>query len=52
VPGALSLEIKRPENETDHPPLYPAEVKNAWSYTSTLSTTAWCGAYLFEIKKV
>jgi hypothetical protein len=35
VPGALSLGVKRPEREADHSPPSSAEVKNAWSYTST-----------------
>jgi hypothetical protein len=35
VPGALSLGLKRPGREADHSPPYSAEVKNAWSYTST-----------------
>jgi hypothetical protein len=35
VPGALSLGVKRPGREADHSPLSSAEVKNAWSYTST-----------------
>jgi hypothetical protein len=35
VPEALSLGVKRPGRETDHSPLSSAEVKNAWSYTST-----------------
>jgi hypothetical protein len=35
VPGALSLEVKRPVREADHSPPSSAEVKNAWSYTST-----------------
>jgi hypothetical protein len=35
VPGALSLGIKRPLREADHSPPSSAEVKNAWSYTST-----------------
>jgi hypothetical protein len=34
VPGALSLEVKRPGSEADHSPPFSAEVKNAWSYTS------------------
>jgi hypothetical protein len=34
--GAFSLEVKRPGSEADHPPSSSAEVKNAWSYTSTL----------------
>jgi hypothetical protein len=32
---ALSLGVKRPGRETDHSPPSTAEVKNAWSYTST-----------------
>jgi hypothetical protein len=35
VPGALSLGVKRPEREADCSPPSSAEVKNAWSYTST-----------------
>jgi hypothetical protein len=35
VPGALSLGVKRPGHEADHPPASSAEVNNAWSYTST-----------------
>jgi hypothetical protein len=34
--GALSLRVKRPGREADHSPPSSAEVKNAWSYTSTL----------------
>jgi hypothetical protein len=33
--GALSLGVKRPEREADNSPPSSAEVKNAWSYTST-----------------
>jgi hypothetical protein len=33
--GALSLRVKRPGREADHSPPSSAEVKNAWSYTST-----------------
>jgi hypothetical protein len=33
--GALSLGVKWLECEADHSPLSGAEVKNAWSYTST-----------------
>jgi hypothetical protein len=36
VPGALSLGVKRPGREADHSPPSSAEVKNVWSYTSTL----------------
>jgi len=35
LPIPLSLEVKRPEREADHSPLFSAEVKNAWNYTST-----------------
>jgi hypothetical protein len=43
--GALSLGIKWPGREADHSPPSSAEVKNAWSYTSTPSQyvfMAWC----------
>jgi hypothetical protein len=33
--GALSLEEKRSGREANHSPPSSAEVKNAWSYTST-----------------
>jgi hypothetical protein len=35
VTGTLSLGIKRPGREADHLAPSSAEVKNAWSYTST-----------------
>jgi hypothetical protein len=35
VPGALSVEVKRPGREAHHSPPSSAEVKNAWIYTST-----------------
>jgi len=35
VPGVLSLEVKWPGCEANHMPPSSAEVKNAWSYTST-----------------
>jgi hypothetical protein len=35
VSGALSLGVKRPGCEAEHSPPSSAEVKNAWSYTST-----------------
>jgi hypothetical protein len=35
APGALSLGVKLPGREADHSPSSSAEVKNAWSYTST-----------------
>jgi len=36
VPGALSLGVKRPNHGADHSPPSRAEIKNAWSYDSTL----------------
>jgi hypothetical protein len=36
-PGALSPRVKRPRREADNSLPSSAEVKNAWSYTSTLS---------------
>jgi hypothetical protein len=44
VLGALSLGVKRPGREADHSPQFSAEVKNAWSYTSTPQYIfmAWC----------
>jgi hypothetical protein len=35
VPEAPSLGVKRPVGEADNSPPSSAEVKNAWSYTST-----------------
>jgi hypothetical protein len=35
VLGALSLVVKQLGHEVDHSPPSSAEVKNAWSYTST-----------------
>jgi len=35
LPEAPSLGVKRPGCEADHSPPSSAEVKNAWSYTST-----------------
>jgi hypothetical protein len=35
VSGAVSPDVKRPRREADHSPASTAEVKNAWSYTST-----------------
>jgi hypothetical protein len=35
VPGALFLGVKWPGREADHSPPSSAEVKNAWSHTST-----------------
>jgi hypothetical protein len=44
VPGGLSLGVKRPGREAGHSPPSSAEVKNAWSYTSTPQYVfmAWC----------
>jgi hypothetical protein len=44
VAGALSLEVNWPGREADHSPPSSAEVKNAWSYTSTpqYAFMAWC----------
>jgi hypothetical protein len=44
VPGALSLEVKRPGRKADHSPASSADVKNAWSYTSIPQYVfmAWC----------
>jgi hypothetical protein len=44
VPRALFLGVKRPRREADHSPPSSAEVKNAWSYTSTPQYVfmAWC----------
>jgi hypothetical protein len=44
VPGALSLSVKRPGREADHSSPSNAEVKNAWSYTSTPTYVfmEWC----------
>jgi hypothetical protein len=44
VREALSLGVKRPGREADHSPPPSAEVKNAWSYTSTphYAFMAWC----------
>jgi hypothetical protein len=35
IPDVLSPGIKRPWRKADHTPPSSAEVKNAWSYTST-----------------
>jgi hypothetical protein len=36
LPEAVFPGVKRPGREADHSPPSSAEVKNAWSYTSTL----------------
>jgi hypothetical protein len=41
-----SLEVKRTGREADHSPPSSAEVKNAWSYTSTPNTSSWSGDQL------
>jgi hypothetical protein len=35
VPGILTPGLNRPEREADHTPPFSAELKNAWSFTST-----------------
>jgi hypothetical protein len=35
LPGAVTPGLKQPEREVDHSPPFSAEVKKAWSYTST-----------------
>jgi hypothetical protein len=45
VAGTISVGVRRPGHEADRsPPPSSAEVKNAWSYTSTPQYTfmAWC----------
>jgi hypothetical protein len=44
VQRAVSLLVKWPGREADHSPPSSAEVKNAWSYTSTPHTSSWHGA--------
>jgi hypothetical protein len=51
VSEALSLWVKQPGREADHSLPSSAEVKNVWSYTSTLSSS-WRGAYLSTGKNV
>jgi hypothetical protein len=36
--GLIFLEVKRPGREADHPPPSSAEIKNAWTCTSTPHT--------------
>jgi hypothetical protein len=42
--GGISLGVKQPGREADHSPPFSAEVKNAWSYTSTpqYAFMEWC----------
>jgi hypothetical protein len=44
LPWAVSLWVMRPGRDADHSPLSSAEVKNAWSYTSTPQYVfmTWC----------
>jgi hypothetical protein len=44
VPGAISPGMKRSRREADQSLPFNAEVKNAWSYTSTFPYIfmAWC----------
>jgi hypothetical protein len=44
--GVLTSGVKRLGREANHSLPYSAEVKNAWSHTSTLHTFAWRGASL------
>jgi hypothetical protein len=45
----LNPGIKRPGDEANLSPPSSAEVKNAWSYTSTLHTSLWRGAYTKQL---
>jgi len=38
IPGVLSLWLKRPKREADHPPPSISKDKNEWSYTSLPNT--------------
>jgi hypothetical protein len=51
---AVSLGVKRPGYEADHSPPSSAEVKNAWSYTSTpqYAFMAWCSGKAQEEYKL
>jgi hypothetical protein len=44
VTGALSVGVELQGREADHSPPSSAEIKNAWSYTSTPQNAfiAWC----------
>jgi hypothetical protein len=46
VSGVLSLGLKRPGSEADNSPPSSAEIKNAWSCTSTPRTSSWYGTWL------
>jgi hypothetical protein len=43
---------KRPRHEVDHSPQPSAEVKNAWSYTSSPNTPSWLSAQLKHINLI
>jgi len=49
VPGALCLGVKWLWREADHSPPSSAEVRNAWSYTSTPPGTTLPYIYLLTI---
>jgi len=36
--------VKQPEHEADHSPPCSTQVKNVWTYTSTLPMSSGCGA--------
>jgi hypothetical protein len=42
--GVSFFRVKRPGREADHSPPSSAEVKTAWSYSSTRNTYSRCGA--------
>jgi hypothetical protein len=46
IEGSFPGELKRPGPEGDQLPSSIAEVKNAWSYTSTPNTSPWHDIYL------
>jgi hypothetical protein len=52
VPGTLSLGVKRPKHKGSQSPLSSAEIKNAWSYTSTPPFVSTQGLYFLPIQIV
>jgi hypothetical protein len=53
VPGFLTLWVNQPGREDDHSLLSIANIKNAWSYTSTpLLTTGWTIGVKFAAGKI
>jgi hypothetical protein len=44
IQWAFFLGVKRPGSEADHSPPSSAEVKNAWSFTTTPPMSSWRGA--------